>query len=103
MTQLPTPPAFPQAGTRSKSLALGILTAAAILLAAGAVAVAKARAPRPAEAVLPPPSYEDAMRQAEAEDLAKGITPEMAAALRQKGHADLQAQAAPAAPAGGQL
>lgn len=102
MTQLPTPPAFPQAGTRSKSLAFGILTAVVILLAAGAVAVAKARSPRQAEAApatVPPPNYEEALRQAEAEDLAKGITPEMAAALRQKGHADADA----AAPAGGQF
>ena len=89
MTQISNPPAFPQAGTRSKSLAIGIVTALVLALIAGAALVAKAHAPRhAAELTTAPPSYADALRQAEAEDMAKGVTPEMAATLRAKGSVD---------------
>lgn len=84
MTQISTPPAFPQAGTRSKSLAITIVAALVLALAAGVVLVSKARAPRHATLTPPPPSYQEALKQAEAEDLAKGVTPEMAAELRAK-------------------
>ena len=86
MTQLPNPPTFPEAGTRSKTLAIGIVTAIVMALVAGAAVVA--HAPRHAEMTLVPPSYADALKQAEAEDMAKGVTPEMAVALRAKGIAD---------------
>ncbi len=95
MTQISNPPAFPQVGTRSKTKAIAILTAliAALILGAAVVSKAHARAPRPSsqqsmEMTPPPPSYADALRQAEAEDLAKGVTPEMAAALRARGSVD---------------
>lgn len=88
MTQLPNPPTFPEAGTRSKTLAIGIVTAIVMALVAGAAVVAHAHAPRHAEMTLVPPSYADALKQAEAEDMAKGVTPEMAVALRAKGIAD---------------
>lgn len=91
MTQISNPPAFPQAGTRSKTKAIAILTAliAALILGAAVVSKAHAHAPkRSVDMTTPPPSYEDALHQAEAEDLAKGVTPEMAATLRAKGHVD---------------
>ena len=88
MTQISNPPAFPQAGTRSKTLAIGILAALVTLAIAGFAIVAKTRAPRRAEVISAPPSYADAMRKAEAEDLAKGVTPEMAASLRAQGSVD---------------
>ncbi len=91
MTQISNPPAFPQAGTRSKTKAIAILTAliAALILGAAVVSKAHAKAPRPsAELTTPPPSYSEALHQAEAEDMAKGVTPEMAAALRAKGSVD---------------
>ena len=85
MTQISNPPAFPQAGTRSKSLAIGIVTAIVLALIAGAAVFAKANAPHhAAELTTAPPSYAEALRQAEAEDMAKGVTPEMAATLRAK-------------------
>lgn len=90
MTPTPNPPAFPQAGTRSKGLALGIVAAAAALLVAGAVLAAKVRAPRHAELGPAPRTYAEALRQAEAEDLAKGVTPEMAATLRARGSVDAE-------------
>lgn len=102
MTHISNPPAFPQAGTQSKTKAVVILVAlvAALVLGAAVVSKAHARAPRhAAELTTPPPSYEDAMHQAEAEDLAKGITPEMAATLRAKGSVD----AAPKATQAGQI
>jgi hypothetical protein len=89
MTQISNPPAFPQAGTRSKSLAIAILTALVVALIAGAAVAARAHSPRhTAEAAPAPPSYTDALRQAEAEDMAKGVTPEMAAELRARGTVD---------------
>lgn len=91
MTQISNPPAFPQAGTRSKSKALVIVVAVAAALVLGAAAVSKAHAHAPRRAMemtTPPPSYADAMHQAEAEDMAKGVTPEMAATLRAKGSVD---------------
>lgn len=91
MTQISNPPAFPQAGTHSKAKALLILTAlvGALILGAAMVSKAHAHAPRRSvEMTPPPPSYADAMHQAEAEDMAKGVTPEMAAALRAKGSVD---------------
>lgn len=98
MTQISNPPAFPRTGTRSKTLAIAILTALVVALIAGATVAAKAHAPRhTAQLAPPPPSYTEAVRQAEAEDLAKGITPEMAAQLRAKGTAD---PVAPSAPSG---
>lgn len=91
MTPTPNPPAFPQAGTRSKGLAIGILAALAALLIAGAVAVAKLHAPRHADLGPAPKSYSEALKQAEAEDLAKGVTPEMAATLRARGSVGAEA------------
>ncbi|HTL99460.1 MAG TPA: hypothetical protein VL181_11720, partial [Holophagaceae bacterium] len=93
MTQLPisNPPAFPQAGTRSKALAIGILAALVAVVVAGAFALTAAHAPRHAELTPAPPSYADALKQAEAEDLAKGVTPEMAASLRALGSVDAAA------------
>ena len=88
MTQISNPPAFPQAGTRSKTLAIVLVAALAAVLVAGAILVAKVQAPRRAELAPAPPSYADAIKQAEAEDLAKGVTPEMAAVLRAKGTVD---------------
>ena len=88
MTPTPNPPAFPQAGTRSRGLALGIVVALAAVLIAGAALVSKLQGPRRAEFSPVPPSYAEALKQAEAEDLAKGITPEMAATLRARGSAD---------------
>ena len=88
MTETPNPPAFPQAGTRSKTLAIGIVVALAAVLIAGAALVSKLQAPRRAELSPVPPSYAEALKQAEAEDLAKGITPEMAASLRVRGSVD---------------
>lgn len=85
MTQISNPPAFPQAGTRSKSLAIAIVAALVLAIAAAAVAVSKVRAPRHATLTQAPPSYQEALKQAEAEDLAKGVTPELAAELRAKG------------------
>lgn len=99
MAQIPNPPAFPQAGTRTKSLAIGILTALVVALIAGATLAAKAHTPRHAEMTPVPPSYADALKQAEAEDMAKGVTPEMASALRAQGSAD----AIPASQQRGQL
>lgn len=91
MTQMSNPPAFPQAGTRSKSLAIGIVAAIAALLIGGAILAAKLHAPSHSALFTPaPPSYADAIRQAEAEDLAKGVTPEMAATLRARGSVDAQ-------------
>ena len=88
MTQISNPPAFPQAGTRSKALAVGILAALVAVVIAGAIVLSKVRAPRHAELTPAPRSYAEAMKQAEAEDLAKGITPEMAASLRAQGSVD---------------
>ena len=90
MTQISNPPAFPQAGTRSKTLAIVLVAALAAVLVGGAILVAKVQAPRRAELAPAPPSYADALKVAEAEDLAKGITPEMAASLRAKGSVDAQ-------------
>ncbi|HET6329354.1 MAG TPA: hypothetical protein VFF76_01070 [Holophagaceae bacterium] len=89
MTQISNPPAFPQAGTRSKTTAIAILTAIVVALIAGAAVAARAHTSRHAAELAPaPPSYADALRQAEAEDMAKGVTPEMASELRAKGTAD---------------
>ena len=89
MTQISNPPAFPQAGTRSKTAAIAILSALVVALIAGAILAAKAHAPRHTAELAPaPPSYADALRQAEAEDMAKGVTPEMASELRAKGTVD---------------
>lgn len=97
MTQISNPPAFPQAGTRSKTLAIAILTAVVVALIAGAAVAAKAHAPSHAAVLAPaPPSYADALRQAEAEDMAKGVTPEMATQLRAQGKADTPEAAKPA-------
>ncbi|MBS1767591.1 MAG: hypothetical protein JST05_09350 [Acidobacteria bacterium] len=90
MTPTPNPPAFPQAGTRSKGLAIAILVGLAALLIAGAILVSKARAPRHADLGPAPKAYADALKQAEAEDLAKGVTPEMAATLRARGSVDAE-------------
>ena len=90
MTQISNPPAFPQAGTRSKTTAITILTALVVALIIGAAVAAKAHAPRHTAELTPaPPSYADALRQAEAEDMARGITPEMASELRAKGTVDV--------------
>ena len=88
MTQTSNPPAFPQAGTRSKTLAIGIVMALTAALVAGVALVTRMQAPRRAEFTPAPPAYAEAMKQAEAEDLAKGVTPEMAASLRAKGSVD---------------
>ncbi|HET8901330.1 MAG TPA: hypothetical protein VFM84_05255 [Holophagaceae bacterium] len=89
MTQISNPPAFPQAGTRSKTTAIAILSAIVVALIAGAAVAAKAHTPRHTAELAPaPPSYADALRRAEAEDMAKGVTPEMAAELRAKGTVD---------------
>ena len=85
MTPTPNPPAFPQAGTRSKGLAVGIVAVMAVLLVAGAILAAKVHAPRRADLGPAPRAYAEALKQAEAEDLAKGVTPEMAASLRARG------------------
>ncbi|HXC16046.1 MAG TPA: hypothetical protein VNV60_01250 [Holophagaceae bacterium] len=89
MTQISNPPAFPQAGTRSKTTAIAILSALVVALIIGVAVVTKARTPRHTAELAPaPPSYADALRQAEAEDMAKGVTPEMASELRAKGTVD---------------
>jgi hypothetical protein len=93
MTQISNPPAFPQTGTRSKTLAIAILSAIVVALIAGAAVVAKAHTSPHAAVLSPaPPSYADALRQAESEDMAKGVTPEMATELRAKGAVDAAAR-----------
>ena len=82
MMQPSNPPAFPKAGTRSKSFAAILVFSLAGALVLGVILLGRMHPPRRVEMTPVPPSYADALKQAEAEDLAKGLTPEMAAHLR---------------------
>lgn len=82
MLQPSNPPAFPKSGTRSKSFASYILLALVGAIVLGVILAGRMHPPRRVEMTPVPPSYADALKQAEAEDLAKGLTPEMAAHLR---------------------
>ena len=82
MLQPSNPPAFPKSGTRSKSFAAFFVLSLVGALIIGAILMGRMHPPRRVEMTPVPPSYADALKQAEAEDLAKGLTPEMATHLR---------------------